>query len=189
MKILSGRSLPITKPGIYRSIDLEDYHSAAIVPAGEYAVSSTDLRTAWSKSLAHMFDQWAHNSKRRERKAPDYLMLGAAAHHILLGEDKFSTKFVAIPETYRDLKTAEVKPWNGNANYCRDWLAKHAGAGRTPMKQLEFEKILGMARSLALEPLVKDGILSGAVECSGLVKDKETGLWIKVRPDVIPTTG
>ena len=42
-----------------------------------------------------------------------------------------------------------------------------------------------MARSLALEPLVNEGLLQGHVETSGqYFKDQETGLWIKVRPDV-----
>src|SRR4029078_8690833 len=44
-----------------------------------------------------------------------------------------------------------------------------------------------MARSLALEPLVQEGLLRGYVETSGFVRDAETGLWIKVRPDVVPT--
>lgn len=187
MKIVKGK-LPITKPGIYSSIDIEDYHSAKAVPDGEYAVSSTDLRRAWV-SMAHMYDGWAHNPDRAERKPTRAMILGAVSHHILLGEDKFSTKFIAEPLEYRSLKTAKMVDWNNNADVCKEWHAKQRAAGRVVVKQDDLLKLVGMARSLALEPLVKNGILEGAVECSGFFRDAETGLWVKVRPDIIPNTG
>ena len=184
--ILSGARLPIKKAGLYRSIDIDDYHSDACLPAGEFGVSSSNLRTAWAISMAHCYDGWAHNPKRKQDKTARHLILGRAAHHLLLGEDRFDTSFVMQPDTYPDLKTATLKPWNNNANVCIEWNEKQAKAGRTILKSEELERIRGMATSLALEPLIKDGILDGAVECSGFVKDKETGLWIKVRPDVVP---
>ncbi len=186
MKIIRAK-LPIRQPGIYSGISLDDYHSAKVIPEGEYAVSSTDLRLAWSKSLAHCVDQWAHNPNRKPREETRPMLLGRAAHHLLLGEDRFSTEFIAQPTEYRDLKTAQYKPWHNGADVCKEWNAQQARAGRTIVKQDELEKIIGMAKSLALEPLVKDGILEGAVECSGFVKHPPTGLWVKIRPDVIPT--
>jgi len=190
MKILSGAKLPITRDGLYKSISIDDYHSDRCLPSGEYGVSSSDLRRGWSLSMAHLFDTWVHNPKRAPRdKEPRHFILGRAAHHLLLGESRFSTEFIKQPDEYRDLATAKMKPWNNNANFCKDWNEKQAKAGRTVLREEELEQIIGMSRSLELEPLVKDGILDGAVECSGFVKDKETGLWIKVRPDVIPTTG
>lgn len=189
MKIQSARTLPVTKTGLYRGVSLDDYHSPVVIPDGQYAVSSTDLRTAWSKSLAHMFDQWAHNPKRAPRKPTREMILGIAAHHLLLGETRFATSFIQQPLEYRDLRTAMFKPWNNNADVCKEWTEKQSKAGRIIVKYDELERINGMAASIALEPLVKDGILSGAAETSGFVKDTETGLWIKVRPDIIPTTG
>ena len=43
--------------------------------------------------------------------------------------------------------------------------------------------------SLAEEPLIKAGILNGLVEHTMVYQDKETGVWIKVRPDCVPTDG
>jgi PDDEXK-like domain of unknown function (DUF3799) len=177
--------LPIQRPGLYQSLALADYHSTEAVAPGEYAVSSSDLRTAWALSLSHMYDQWIHYPQRAPREETRPMLLGRAAHHLLLGEQNFAGHFVAQPAEYCDAKTSEVKPWNNNATVCRDWHARQAMDGRSVIKQEELAKIAGMARELLLEPRVKEaGILAGLVESSGFVKDKEAGIWIKVRPDI-----
>ena len=119
----------------------------------------------------------------------DAMLVGAVAHHLLLGEDGFKLKYVPFPEKYRDKKTAEEKPWHNGADVCKAWVADQAKKGRAPIKAADLEKIIAMSKSLQLEPLVRDGLLRGHVECSGFVKDRETGLWIKVRPDVVPMSG
>jgi len=177
----------ISRPGWYSNVPIEKYHAPEMCDGP--AVSSSDLRTCYHKSPAHMFCRWAENPKAEERTPTRSMILGAAAHHLLLGEEGFKLKFVAQPELYRDRKTAEEKPWNNNATVCKDWKAKHEDAGRTVVTIKELRVIVEMARSLALEPLVKEGLLSGHIECSGFFKDRETGLWIKVRPDVVPMGG
>jgi len=134
-----------------------------------------------------MFAEWCENPEAEPREPSRAMILGAAAHHLLLGEENFKTKFIGRPETYRDLKTAVEKPWNNNAHACQDWNLKQAKAGKVVVTVKELESIVAMARSLALEPLVNEGLLQGHVETSGFFKDQETGLWIKVRPDVIPS--
>ena len=183
MKITKWNGKPISKPGWYSGIPIEKYHSAGI--CADKAVSSTDLRTCWSKSPAHMFAHWAENPKRVERPSTRAMILGSAAHHLFLGEDGFSQKFIQQPLTYRDTKTAEVKDWNNNATYCKKWNAEHDDF--TIVTAKELDAIKAMAWSMQANPWVQTGILQGEVEVSGFVKDAETGLWIKVRPDVIPT--
>lgn len=174
----------ITKPGWVSGIPIERYHSAGLCDGP--AVSSSNLRTCWSKSAKHMYAEWCENPEHEPRETTRAMVLGAAAHHLLLGEDGFKLKFIAQPETYRDKKTGEEKKWNNNADVCRAWHA--AQEGKTVVTVKELKSIVQMAKSLALEPLVQDGLLTGHIECSGFWKDEETGLWIKVRPDVIPPT-
>lgn len=185
MKILPWNGKPISQPGWYSGVPIERYHSAGI--CNGYAVSSTDLRTCWSKSPAHMYARWAENPKAETSDVTRPMILGAAAHHLLLGEDNFRLKFVAQPETYRDPKTAEKKSWHNGANYCKFWTEAQRNAGKEPVTLKEFSVIVEMSKSLALEPLVHAGLLRGDIEISGFWRDEETGLWIKVRPDVIPT--
>jgi hypothetical protein len=177
---------PITKPGWVSGIPIERYHSAGLCDGP--SVSSSNLRTCWSKSAKHMFAQWCENPDAEPREVTRNMILGSAAHHLLLGEDGFKLKFVAQPETYRDVKTAVEKPWTYQANVCKEWRAKQEDAGKTVVTVKELKSVVQMAKSLALEPLVNDGLLTGHIECSGFWKDEETGLWIKVRPDVIPPT-
>ena len=176
---------PIRKPGWYSGISLDAYHAANIC-AGP-AVSSTDLRTCWSKSPAHMQLTWAENPKREVRNVTRQMILGSAAHHLLLGEDGFKLRYVQQPQTYRDRVTAAEKTWHNGATPCKLWNEKQAAAGKTPVTLNELAAIVAMSRSLALEPLVNAGLLRGYVEVSGFWKDDETGLWLKIRPDVVPT--
>jgi hypothetical protein len=185
MKITKWTGKPIKKPGWYSDIPLDTYHSAGICDGR--AVSSSNLRTCWSKSPAHMFAQWCENPNAEPRKPTASMLLGAVTHFLLLGEDDFRGKYVEQPSTYRDKVTAVEKPWNNNAAFCREWNGYHESCGRIVVKREQLDTVIAMARSVSLQPLVVEGLLKGAVECSGFVKDMETGLWIKVRPDVIPT--
>jgi hypothetical protein len=134
-----------------------------------------------------MYARWAENLKREERGVTSAMMLGAVSHHLLLGEENFRSTYIAQPETYRDKTTAVEKPWNNNALACKFWNEKQKAAGRTVVKVDQLDAVVAMSRSLALEPLVHEGLLRGHVECSGFAQDAETGLWLKTRPDVIPT--
>ena len=183
MQVRKWDGLPITKPGWVSGIPIERYHSAGICIGP--AVSSSNLRRCWTHSPAHMNAEWCENPEAEPRTATRAMILGTAAHHLFLGEDGFSTKFVCQPETYPDKKTGEKKKWHNGADWCKAWNEKFAD--RVIYTVDEGRAIVAMARSLALEPLVKDGLLRGHVECSGFFRDRETGLWIKVRPDVIPT--
>jgi hypothetical protein len=186
MAITPWNGKPISKPGWYSGIPIERYHSAGICKG--LAVSSTNLRTCWRKSPAHMFNEWAENPDAEPRTVTRAMLLGSAAHHLLLGEDNFKLKYIAQPAVYRDKVTAVEKPWHNGAGFCKDWNETQKLKGRTPVTLAELKVIIAMSRSLALEPLVNDDLLRGEVECSGFVEDKETGLWIKIRPDVIPRT-
>jgi len=185
MKAIKWNGSQITKPGWYSGIPLEIYHSPKICDG--YAVSSSDLRTCWRQSPAHMRAKWAENPQREVKTPPRHYVLGSAAHHLLLGEDHFKTKYIAQPLTYRDKVTARDKTWHNGADYCKAWNAKQVASGKVWVTQDELKIIVEMSRSLALEPLVQEGLLRGYVEMSGFVKDQETGLWLKVRPDVVPT--
>jgi hypothetical protein len=178
----------IKKPGWYSGIPIEVYHSPGLC-AGGPAVSSSNLRKCWSKSAKHMYATWAENPKREDEPPTRPQVLGIAAHHLILGQDFFNTKFVQQPETYNDKKLGFPKPWNNNADWCRAWQKEQRDAKRTVVTIKELETIVRIAESLQTQGLVNDGMLIGHVEVSGFIKDKVTGLWIKVRPDVIPMAG
>lgn len=168
----------ISKPGVY-SIPIELYHSDCC--AGP-STSSSELRTLFLKSPKHSFDKSPLNPDRDDETDAEKksFILGRAAHHLLLGEDNFSTSFIMRPEKLNG--TA----WQGNRTECKAWLHAQRQAGRTVLTPDQIEQIRGMARELGKDPLVRAGILNGKIEQSLIWKDKKTGIWLKARPDSIP---
>lgn len=166
----------ISKPGVY-SLSMADYHGQPTVGP---SVSSSGLRTIFSDSPAHFWCKSSLNPNAIEQKDTEAFVFGRAAHHLLLGEDDFSTLFVVRPEEI------EGAAWQGNRTACKKWIADQKKAGRTVLTPGEIEAIRGMARSLAAHPLIDAGILNGSIEQSLVWQDKETGIWLKSRPDAIP---
>jgi hypothetical protein len=187
MDVVEWDGKPVSKPGWYRNIPIERYHSAGMCDGP--AVSSTDLRTCWSHSPAKMFAFWAENPKREERTVSNAMLLGGCAHFLLLGEADFRKKYAAQPEEYPDKKTGEMKKWHMGADHCKDWVAFHQAKGFTIVTVKMLDAIVRMAESLRIVTLVKEGLLRGHVETSGFFRDQETGIWLKVRPDVVPSDG
>lgn len=169
----------ITQPGTY-SISMEEYHGQ---PCAGPSVSGSDLRAVILESPAHFWNRWSFNPKRTPQPDKESWVLGRAAHHLFLGEDGFSLRYVQRP-----LKIAG-KPWHGSLNAAKAWLGEQAKRGRTVLSPLQVKKIRGMAHSLTAHPLVQLGILNGQVEQSLIWRHKKTGLYLKNRPDVVPNDG
>jgi hypothetical protein len=173
--------LPISEPGLLSDVPISTYHGQPCIGP---SVSSSGLRTFLNESPAHFYDEWSGNPDRAERDDTKAFAFGRACHHLILGEAEFSKHFAIRPDTY---PSDPSKPWSGNASDCKAWLAKEALEGRAVLTGADVENIKGIATSLASEPVVQAGILNGLIEHSMVYQDPETGLWVKVRPDAIPT--
>lgn len=177
--------LTMTGPGIFSGIPLHDYHSAGICPGP--SVSSSDLRNLWVKrSPAHFYVDWRCNPNRKPPKPSREMILGSAAHHLLLGEDDFSTHYIVHPDKMPDQKGA-MKPWSLQLGSAKLWVEQQVAAGKEVISPEDLETIRRMARSLGEHPLIEAGLLNGMIEQSMCCLDKETGLWLQARPDAIPT--
>lgn len=174
--------MTISKPGSYAKIPIEAYHRDQNLCAGP-SISSSGLRTIFTESPSHYWATSPYNPKRRAPKETEAFTLGRAAHHLLLGEDDFSTLFIMRPDKIAG------EPWHGNRTVCKAWLAEQKKAGRTVLTPLEIEQIRGMAASLAEVPLIQNGILNGEIEQTLISRDEKTGVYIKSRPDAVPTDG
>lgn len=177
-EVIPWNGEPISEPGLYSGIPLDDYHKQLTITT---SISSGGLRKIFSKSPAHYFDTSYLNPDPAEQDDTEALILGRAAHHLLLGEAKFGHQFCIRPD---DLNG---KPWHGNRTDCREWVAARKAENLTVLKGEQVEKIRGMSRSLAAHPLIRAGALNGLIEHSLIWLDEETGIWLKARPDAIPT--
>jgi hypothetical protein len=183
MKSIQWDKGPITMPGMYAGIDIELYHHANICDGP--SVSSGGLRTIFNESPAHFFAGWRGNPRRVERPENRALLVGRAAHHLLLGQDDFASMFVIQPEEY-EAEDGSMKKWTYNARACQDWRKRRHDEGKTIVTQAEGEQIVAMAEVLGQHPIIRAGALNGLVERSLFWRDKTTGIWLKSRPDSIP---
>lgn len=164
----------ITLPGCYVDMPMEAYHGQ---PCDGPSVSSSGLRTIWSESPAHFYARSSLNPNRKPEKPKDAFSLGRLAHKLLLeGRDGLEKDFAIRPGHWDSWRTKDAQTWK----------AEQIAAGKTVVTEDDLVDVVGMAESLARHPLVKAGILDGAVERSLIWKDAETGIWLKSRPDVIP---
>jgi len=186
MKTLEWLGDPISKAGIYANVPIDKYHSGDICDGP--SVSSSGLRRLFSLSPAHFYTEWPGNPNRVEPEDKAHFIMGRAVHHLFLGEKFFSKLFCIEPEEYPDRNTGLLKKWTYQSVYCQRWRERQWKQGLSILKQKDFDNIRGMAESLASHPIVTAGALNGQIERSVFWKDKEAGLWVKIRPDAIPTT-
>ncbi|MET3527256.1 PD-(D/E)XK nuclease-like domain-containing protein [Phenylobacterium koreense] len=190
MDVITWDGKPISKPGVYRGVGIEAYHGADLC-AGP-SISSSGLRTIFADSPMAYWIYSPLNPSRIEEPEKEAFILGRAAHHLVLGEEAFSRYFVKRPETLNG------KAWNGNRTDCIEWLEMMADAGLTVLTPGQVESIQGMAgvlpwqkgledSGLANTAMVRAGALQGLIEHTIIARDEETGVYLKSRPDVIPT--
>jgi PDDEXK-like domain of unknown function (DUF3799) len=174
----------ITRPGFYSKIPLDVYHRPDICDG--VSISSSGLRKLWTRSPAHYWVNSPYNPKRVEEEDTKAMVLGRAAHKWLLGETDFNLHFCEQPAEYPSTRGG-MKPWHRGSHYCQDWEAARKAEGRTPLSLTDIDAIVGMAEGLGRCDIVEQGALGGHIECSAFIKDEETGVWLKVRPDAVPS--
>lgn len=181
MKVIAWDGQRISAPGLYSNMSLDHYHRGDICDGP--SISSTGLRMLWNRSPKHYWDKSPLNPIRDESDDDnEAFILGRAAHHLICREPGFSQHFVV-----RSDKAPDGKPWHGNNKSCQLWKKQQKAAGKTVLSPDQAVAIRGMAVSLNQTPLVRRGILEGLIEHSMFWKDAETGVWLKARPDIVPT--
>jgi hypothetical protein len=180
MEIRKWDGKRIGMPGFIRGIPIELYHSGDLCVGP--SISSTGLRKIFLKSPAHYWCTSPYNPDRLEDDdETEALVMGRAVHHLLFGQADFQKIFALRPDTING------ETWHGNKNVCKSWLAEKKAKGFTVISPSQMDHIKGMAKSLAADPAVQRGSLNGEIEITMVWLDKETGVYVKARPDAIPT--
>lgn len=185
LNIIPWDSAPISKAGFYSGVPMGAYHSGALCVGP--SLSSSGLRTIFTKSEAHFYDQWPRNPEydRAAKEETEALILGRAVHYYLLGMPHYDGAFAIPPSETPDAK-GKPQPWSMRFDSAKRWVADAIAEGKTVLTVEQAEKIKGMALRLKREPLVQHGALTGYPEITMTWRDRETGVWLLSRPDVIP---
>lgn len=175
---------PITADGVYAMVPIEAYHRDTDLFDG-FSISSSGLRAVMRRPSEYWWSS-PYNADAEEPDEKQALNFGKAAHMLLLGEEGFAQQYALRPAKYEDDK-GTWKPWNANANSCKEWLAKQAAAGKTIITETEIDHIRHMRDALSKKEAVRIGILNGKIERS--IFHRAGDIWLKARPDVIPMDG
>lgn len=182
----------ITVPGIYSNVPSDVYHRKFDLFPGP-SISSGPLRRLEEPdvNLEKFYLSYPGNPAYQQEPDKAAWVYGRAAHHLLLGEAEFREHFIVRPDTYPDDPS---KPWHGSSNSCKKWLGEAALSGKSVVSIEDIHNIRGMAEKLAAHPTIQAGILNGLVENSIFWKRRITlpdgrtvVIWLKSRPDAIPT--
>ncbi len=163
---------PIRADGLYSDIPINDYHGKVDLCDGP-SVSNSGLRRLYE--CPEKF--WAAspmNPKREPVKETEAQLFGRMAHSLCV-EGRLPADIII--SKYDEFRTNEAKAWK----------AEQEAAGRTVFKAAAIEHAYGMADRLAKEPMIRDGLFAGPTEVSAIARDPATGIWVKARPDCIPT--
>lgn len=187
---------PISKPGIYSGVPMSVYHGKNLCVGP--SLSSSGARKIFGASPMEFWIRCPYNPMALPPEDSRAFIIGRAAHHLCLGEADFKKHFIVRPAEYPDEKTGELKKWTMAAKFCKRWVAEAENDMKlTVLTPEELETIKGLAgiqpwqkgltdSGLMNNALVQAGALHGLVEHTVIAQDKETGVWLKARPDVIP---
>lgn len=185
----------VTEPGAYR-MPMSLYHSQCCPGP---SVSSTGIRKA---ALHSPLSFWKTSDMNPDRYPPkeesDALTLGKAAHCLILGDEVFAENFAYVPEDAPKRPTApqiaafqRTGAWSDAAAEGGPWWAAFdtQAAGRALLTAEQVKRIGYMAENLQALPEAREALIGDMTEISMIWQDGLTGLWVKSRPDCIPSNG
>lgn len=161
--------MPISENGVY-DIEIETYHNDPKLCEGP-SISSSGLRTLMTETPAHFWAYSPLNPNRFPDESTKALDIGKAAHCLTLGEPEFAKYFVVSP--FDDFRKGEARAW-------RD------AEPRTILKAHEFEEVQTLSAVQKRSAQCMRAFEDGEPEKSLIWRDKETGIYLRSRPDWLP---
>lgn len=167
--------IPPPEPGLHPGIPFKEY----------LRWDAADFSTLKVGKIA-----WALARHRMLYPPPDkaHLGFGRLYHCLTLEPDHWEDQFVLVPETY-PARGGEMKPWSGNATYCREWKAEQLAAGLSPVRRVGTEQSPGFDQAQEMAEKARDDervgtfIRAGIAEVSAVAQCPRTGELVKCRFD------
>lgn len=184
LQFTTWKSGSIGVSGIYEDMKLDHYHSRDVCDG--ISISSSGLRTIFNESPAHYWVSSVYNDNRVEQEPSREMIIGRAMHHLVMGEADFARVFRKAPDEVPDAKGV-LKPWSLQLGYAKEWVDARKREGKIAIFPKEVEQIRGMAQAIGFHPMVTAGAFDGYIERSAFWRDRQTGVWLRCRPDVIPS--
>jgi hypothetical protein len=168
----------ITAPGAYSGIPNEVYHRDPGLLPGP-SISSSGLKTLLHRSPRHYWFDSPLNPERPAEKDKPHFNIGKAAHDLLLLSERWPECYHVLPSDFNARATREQAEW-----HCERSAAIEEG--KVVLKHDEAETVKAMAASLRANEFATAALTNGESEVTLAWQDKETGVWLRARPDFLP---
>ena len=87
----------------------------------DHIMSNSELR-----AFAESPSKWLAGANLPDDEDSEATFWGSLMDCLVTQPGAFATRYAITPETYPDAKTGDAKPWNWNANYCKEWREKQS---------------------------------------------------------------
>jgi hypothetical protein len=129
------------------------------------------------KAFSECPSRWKAGYEPPDSEAKEW---GSLLDTIWLTPEQFAGRYAVKPSTYVSEK-GEEKPWNGNSNVCKEWLADHAD--KTVVSANDVGEVQKAVRRLMADETIAafHKVSKKQVHIIGEWHDKATGLVIPVQ--------
>jgi hypothetical protein len=168
----------ITEPGAYPDIDASDYHRNPNLLPGP-SLSSSGAKTLLNKSPFHFWFDSPLNPNRPPESDKPHFAVGRAAHDIILLPDRWEDEYFVTCEGFSRTKSKQMAYEIAEAD-------EALKAGKTILSFEQAATVRAVAEAIQRSPLAVACLTNGVTEETLVWKDKETGVWLRARPDFRP---
>ena len=160
---------------IIRNMPLAEYHNHDAVSSSKLSVFR-ECPLLYKRTFLDRVVTRASTAALKEGAGFDSLLFD--------GDAAFAATYVCKPATYIDSKTDETKPWNGNSNTCKAWLAAAEAQGKVILDADAMLRFSLMRDAIGKNPLAKALLSQGEAQVTFRREAlKFDGLEVQVRPD------
>lgn len=132
----------------------------------EFVMSASEL-----KRFAACPSKWRNGAKEEDSSS---LKWGSAIDCLVTQPDEFQTRYAIKPDEYPDDK-GNMKKWNGNATYCKEWAANER---RTIISRKEFNELTAAVHALHSDKF-----------CNDVIFNSQKQIWIEAVWSVVHCAG
>lgn len=168
----------ISEPGAYPGISNEDYHRNANLLPGP-SLSSSGAKTLISQSPYHFWANSPMNPARPPESEKSHFGIGKIVHDMLFLPDRLTENYHILPDGFN---AAHKKVFAEEIEALNHAVAK----GKTILRHKDYQTAMKLADAVGMDRLGRLSFSAGLAETTIVWKDKETGVWLRCRPDWIP---
>lgn len=162
---------------LHHGVDEKTYHDSP-------GLRSSFLSAAFGRSMAH-----AKANEDNQNEPTEAMRFGTLVHKMLENGEKFLDTYIVEPEFVGMTKDGRPSARSADARQMReDWLGSVA-LGKTVVTKEEIDKLIGVASAIKGHTYLQNILKDSTRESSLWVKDPETEVLLKCRPDCITAKG